>query len=259
MDREVDKNGKFKEEIKERWEDAAEGYYEGVKKELEGPKKDAWKNYISDLLPEGKKMKVLDIGTGPGFFPVVLGMEGHSVTGIDVTDNMLKYARKNAEEYGVDAEFLKMDCAHPEFDDETFDLIICRNLTWILLEPEETFKEWKRILKTGGRLLIFDANWNRYLFCGELRKKRDENLKRVREKYGAASHDHLDQDEMEAEGRALPMGRNDRPSWDLETFIKMGFKKVFADTDISDTIPFSEKELMEYEGVSPQFMVGAIK
>ena len=55
------------------------------------------------------------------------------------------------------------------------------------------------------------------------------------------------------------MGRFNRPAWDLDTFIKLGFKYVVADTDISDKIPFSEKELMEYEGITPQFMVGAQK
>ena len=63
----------------------------------------------------------------------------------------------------------------------------------------------------------------------------------------------------EEEGKKLPMSKNNRPSWDLDMFIKLGFKYVIADTDISDKIPFSEKELMEYEGVSPQFMVGAAK
>lgn len=249
----------FKEEIKQRWEDAAQGYHEGITGELQGEKRNAWKKLIFKNAPQKEKMKILDIGTGPGFFPVILGEEGHLVTGIDLTENMLKFAEKNAKENGVEAEFIRMDCTRPEFPDETFDLIICRNLTWILLEPEATYSEWKRILKTGGRLLIFDANWNRYLFDEDIKKKRDENLNKVREKYGAASHDHLDQDEMDEEGRKLPMGRYDRPAWDLEIFIKLGFKFVFADTDISDSIPFSEKEMMEYEGVSPQFMAGAIK
>ena len=249
----------FKKEIKQRWEDAASGYHKGITQELNGEKKGAWKRLVLKHAPQKESMKVLDIGTGPGFFPVILGEEGHSVTGIDLTENMLKFTKQNAEEHGVKADFIRMDCTKIDFPDDTFDLIICRNLTWILLEPEATYKEWMRVLKKGGRLLVFDANWNRYLFDDDIKKKRDENLKKVREKYGSASHDHLDQDEMDAEGRKLPMGRYDRPAWDLEMFIKLGFKKVLADTDISDTIPFSEKEMMEYEGVSPQFMAVAEK
>ena len=249
----------LKEDIKQRWEDSAGGYDEGIVSELNGEKRTAWKRLILNNAPRKEGMKILDVGTGPGFFPVILGEEGHFVTGIDLTENMLKFAEKNAEENGVEAEFIRMDCTKTDFQDDTFDLIICRNLTWILTEPEKTYAEWKRILKKGGRILIFDANWNNYLFDDDMRKKRDENLERVREKYGYASHDHLDQEEVEEEGKKLPMSKNNRPSWDLDMFIKLGFKYVIADTDISDKIPFSEKELMEYEGVSPQFMVGAAK
>ena len=249
----------FKEEIKQRWEESAEGYHQGITNELGGEKREDWKKLILMNAPQKEGMKILDIGTGPGFFPVILGEEGHFVTGIDLTENMLKFAEKNAKDNGVEAEFIRMDCTKPEFPDETFDLIICRNLTWILTEPEDTYREWQRILKKDGRILIFDANWNSYLFDDDIRKKREENLNNVREKYGFASHDHLDQDEVEEEGRRLPMGRFNRPAWDLDTFIKLGFKYVVADTDISDKIPFSEKELMEYEGITPQFMVGAQK
>ena len=60
---------------------------------------------------------------------------------------------------------------------------------------------------------------------------------------------------VKANGRCLPMGRYDRPAWDLEQLIGLGFKTVFADTDISDHIPFSEKELMEYGDETPQLMI----
>ena len=243
------------QEIETRWQGSAEGYYEGILGELNGPKRKAWQDLVLAHAPEKEKMEILDIGTGPGFFPVILGEKGHHVTGIDISENMLSYAKKNAEQNGVAARFMKMDCTATVFGEDSFDLILCRNLTWTLLDPQKAFLEWKRILRRGGRLMIFDANWNRYLFDEELERKHEENLARVREKYGYASHDHLDQEDMKANGRSLPMGRYDRPAWDLEQLIGLGFKTVYADTDISDHIPFSEKELMEYGDETPQFMV----
>ena len=243
------------EEIEQRWQGSAEGYYEGISGELTGPKKDAWQSLVLDYAPQKEALDVLDIGTGPGFFPVILGEKGHRVTGIDISENMLAFAKRNAADHGIPSRFYKMDCTRTEFEDDSFDLILSRNLTWTLLDPEGAYTEWKRILRPGGRLMIFDANWNRYLFDEELARKHEENLTRVREKYGYASHDHLDQEDMKAHGRKLPMGRQDRPAWDLEQLIRLGFRKVFADTDISHRIPFSEKELLEYGDETPQFMV----
>ena len=243
------------EEIEERWNGSAKGYYESILGELSGGKHKAWQDLILEHAPQCKTLRVLDIGTGPGFFPVILGEKGHKVTGIDISNEMLSFARQNAEQNSVSAEFFQMDCTKTRFEDETFDLILCRNLTWTLIEPETAYREWMRILKTGGRLLIFDANWNRYLFDEDLEKKHEKNLQRVREKYGRASHDGLDQEKMKENGRRLPMGRYDRPSWDLKILLSLGFQTVYADSDISRWIPFSKQELMEYGDETPQFMI----
>ena len=47
-----------------------------------------------------------------------------------------------------------MDSHQLSFDDNTFDLLINRNVTWTLYDPEQAYKEWYRVLKPGGRLLI---------------------------------------------------------------------------------------------------------
>lgn len=47
------------------------------------------------------------------------------------------------------------------FADETFDVVISRNLTWTLPNAEHAYGEWMRVLKTGGVLLNFDANYGK--------------------------------------------------------------------------------------------------
>ena len=54
----------------------------------------------------------------------------------------------------ITADFLKMDSHALSFEDNTFDLLINRNVTWTLYDPEKAYKEWYRVLKPGGRLLI---------------------------------------------------------------------------------------------------------
>ncbi|SPZ01220.1 methyltransferase [Proteus mirabilis] len=53
------------------------------------------------------------------------------------------------------------------FGDEQFDLVVSRNVTWNLKSPCEAYQEWFRVLKPGGSLINFDANWYLHLFDDE--------------------------------------------------------------------------------------------
>ncbi len=60
---------KLNERIKDFWEADAEGYSESVNRELSSPKKDAWVELVLEYAPKKDKLDILDVGTGPGFFP----------------------------------------------------------------------------------------------------------------------------------------------------------------------------------------------
>ena len=49
-------------------------------------------------LPQGRPLRILDVGTGTGFFAFLLAAEGHCVTGIDLTPGMVEEARRFAVE-----------------------------------------------------------------------------------------------------------------------------------------------------------------
>lgn len=58
----------------------------------------------------------------------------------------LSEARKNADTYGVHIDFRKMNAQELSFPDESFDLIVSRNVFWNLEEPEHAYEErlmWK--------------------------------------------------------------------------------------------------------------------
>lgn len=74
---------------------------------------------------------------------------------------MIENAIQLAEEENADCCFQVMDAENPMFADETFDVVISRNLTWTLPNAEHAYGEWMRVLKTGGVLLNFDANYGK--------------------------------------------------------------------------------------------------
>ena len=61
-------------------------------------------------------------------------------------------ARKNAGLTGTDINFLQVGRMLP-FEDESFDLIISRDVTWTLTEPEVQLRHWANKLKKGGTML----------------------------------------------------------------------------------------------------------
>ena len=78
--------------IEQYWSTRTEGYSEVNEKELAGIQKQAWLSVLEEHFPKKKKdeLKILDIGTGPGFFPVILTQAGYQVTAVDYTAACLR-------------------------------------------------------------------------------------------------------------------------------------------------------------------------
>ena len=96
---------------------------------------------------------------------------------------MLEKARENAERLGVEPKYLQMDVNRLDFQDQTFDVVVMRNVTWTLEHPEMVYAEFKRVLKEGGLLLIYDANWHMHFFDPEKMKRVREREARYLQKY----------------------------------------------------------------------------
>ena len=82
------------------WGESARGYKEGVRKELNSKQaSDKWIMKILENAPNKEKLKILDIGCGPGFFTINLTKLGHDVIGIDLSKEIVDVASQNAHEH----------------------------------------------------------------------------------------------------------------------------------------------------------------
>ncbi len=98
--------------------------------------------------------RVLDVGCGNGAISLAsvrsVGAEGR-VTGLDLSEPMLRLARRRAEEQGLDIEFVQNDAQTASFEDP-FDVIVSRFGVMFFDNPETAFENLARAVKPGGRL-----------------------------------------------------------------------------------------------------------
>ena len=110
---------------------------------------------LNVLAPENGR--ILEVAPGPGFLSIELARRGKTqVTGLDISKTFVELARRNAAAAGVRVDFQHGNASRMPFPDNRFDLLVCRAAFKNFSEPEQALCEMKRVLRPGGRGVIFD-------------------------------------------------------------------------------------------------------
>lgn len=138
----------FKEFEKEAWEDKAPRY------------NDTWGTVTSQVvdpileeISTSKKIKLLDIGCGPGHLcgkAVLKGVEAH---GCDYSLNMIEIAKA----FYPSVDFQWQDAEALTYQNGSFDVIVMNYLLLHVEDQQKTLLEAKRVLKAGGKIIY--SNW----------------------------------------------------------------------------------------------------
>lgn len=156
------RNRSLKDDIRDYWSLRAETYdLSPGHGRMEAREANAWRALIRSHLGAGDGRRALDLGCGTGPMSLLMQAEGFDVTGLDFAGPMLDRARGKARDAGARIAFVAGDAEHTLEPDARYDAIIARNLLWTLPNPEQAFREWRRILKPGGRLLVIDGDFVR--------------------------------------------------------------------------------------------------
>ncbi|NTF34586.1 class I SAM-dependent methyltransferase [Rhizobium skierniewicense] len=130
----------------------------------------AWHRLVEKHLGRGEGKSALDLASGTGVISHLMDDLGYRVTGLDWSEQMLEQARAKARNRNRNISFRMGDAENTMEPEGSYDVIINRHLVWTLVDPKAAFREWLRVLKPGGRVLIVDGDFVNVSFAEKLLK-----------------------------------------------------------------------------------------
>lgn len=123
----------------------------------------------AELLRARLGARLLDVGCGTG--EVVRSLAGlvgahGSVVGVEPSVTMVDEARRRTGDGNLRVEFLTGDIARLDFEDATFDGVVCERVFQHLAAPETATAELVRVTRPGGRLVVIDTDWGMHAIHG---------------------------------------------------------------------------------------------
>jgi ubiquinone/menaquinone biosynthesis C-methylase UbiE len=103
--------------------------------------------------------RVLDIATHEGGFIQILMENLKSYTeilGIDISESAIEIAQRTFDQKNI--QFIQMDAGQLSFEDESFDTVSISASLHHLADIPQVLAEAKRVLKTGGHLIIAEIH-----------------------------------------------------------------------------------------------------
>ncbi len=155
-------------------------FYKDKRKNLRFPDEDLVRLFLGAYLPTlPKKGRILDHGFGSGNNLVFLALQGYDCCGVEVSQTAIDVARDMFKSINCQNFDLKLfDGLHIPYGDEEFDIIYSWNAihyNGTRAKVEYEIKEFHRLLKPGGHLLISTVSPESSVIASRGRKVSDDS------------------------------------------------------------------------------------
>lgn len=145
------------------WNDVQRAHYDGFVDEYDREGERRARGYVRKArilrqALEGVRGPVLEIGAGTGLVTALLApaLQVEKYTALELSPSMLEAARARAG--GPRMEFIQADAMDTKLPAETYEAVICVDVLHHLGRPVDALREWLRLVKPGGRLVLLEAN-----------------------------------------------------------------------------------------------------
>ncbi|WP_321373591.1 class I SAM-dependent methyltransferase [uncultured Draconibacterium sp.] len=106
-----------------------------------------------EMLKESDLGKILELGCGTGLYTEILLKNSKIVVATDFSDEMVATAKQKRGNLQK-VQFKRANALNLDFENESFDTVFMANLIHIIGNAEKVIQESKRVLKSGGCLII---------------------------------------------------------------------------------------------------------
>ena len=117
-----------------------------------------WLRSLLKRACEGKPAQVIDLATGTGDVALALRkrLPEATIVGLDLSDGMLAYARRKADQVSANINFIQGDCLATGLPDNSVDLITIAYGVRNFQDLSAGYCEMARILRPGGKLCVLE-------------------------------------------------------------------------------------------------------
>lgn len=243
-------NFSLRDEIKAYWSARSKTFDTQVGHEIfSEAERLAWLRLIEAHLGPADGRAALDLATGTAVVAHLLDEHGFRVTGLDWSEEMLSLARAKAAGRGRTIDFMLGDAEFTTLPDDSFDVIVTRHLVWTLVDPDAAFREWLRVLRPGGRLLLFDGDFVQPTLAGRVARA----LAALGERLGAGKAQDPLAAELQRTHRSilarLPFADGARGDAVAEKLAAAGFTQIVTDFALGSVLRAQARRMAPLKGL----------
>jgi len=117
---------------------------------------------LAALCQIDKDKQILEVGCGTGGTGChLIKRYGCQVTGVDISDKMIEWARKRAQRKSIEpqVQFRTVDAQELPFEDNLFDAVMCESVTVFPKDNQRAVNDYIRVTKAGGYIGMNEGTW----------------------------------------------------------------------------------------------------